>query len=199
MGHVITEVSPIAIQVSGNDPSSRPILSVLVKRTYTLTSNGPTELAHEQVPLVLEPHFHPKHIDLLLQDTDILPYKPLSDVVIKGHVYGYSGSTRFEAGVRVEKHAKRLLVIGDRRQLGPTGLIFSRNSETRRCQSLCKQMKADDPPVKRGLTMSQSQARMVVPFFILKTIQEEPGIMPTTNFFMAVCGAIPDCLSRIGS
>ncbi|MCK7512039.1 MAG: DUF2169 domain-containing protein [Desulfobacterales bacterium] len=57
---------------------------------------------------------HPDIKCLLVQDSDIYPFKPATDVVIKGHAYG-SGRTIFEAAVRVHGSEKRILVIGDRR------------------------------------------------------------------------------------
>jgi hypothetical protein len=100
-------------QVSGNAPDGRPILAVLVKRTYTLRDDGRCEPADEQVPLWDEPQEDPAAPGVLLHDFDLYAHKPATDVVVRGHAYG-RGRPRFEAAVRVAGRTKRLLVLGDR-------------------------------------------------------------------------------------
>jgi len=111
---VQTTPSPTVIQLSGRDPDGRFILAVLLKITYAIMPDGRLEPAGKQIPLVMELEDHPDIKCLLVQDSDIYPFKPATDVVIKGHAYG-GGRTIFEAAVRAHRNEKRILVIGDRR------------------------------------------------------------------------------------
>ncbi len=123
---VQTTPSPSVIQLSGRDPEGRFILAVLLKITYAIMPDGRLEPAGKQIPLVMELEDHPDIKCLLVQDSDIYPFKPATDVVIKGHAYG-GGRTIFEAAVRAHVTEKRILVIGDRRcTLNSRGaLVFS--------------------------------------------------------------------------
>ena len=113
-------------QDSAKDPAGQFILSVLVKRTYTVT-HGTCVPAAEQLPLCEEPEFDPDDPNLLLQDSDLIPYKLRTDVIVKGHAYGYTGRPKFRAAVRIGGAEKQILVQGDRRcTRSATGaLLFS--------------------------------------------------------------------------
>jgi hypothetical protein len=125
--YAITQCSPTAQQMSGLDPEGREILSVLAKRTYQLEMSGRCVLAEEQLPLVTEPVADPDVPDLLAQDMDIYPFKPATDVVLRGHVWPSSGCRSLEAAVQVGSAKKALLAIGDRKcYLSATGrIVFS--------------------------------------------------------------------------
>ncbi|HOS97504.1 MAG TPA: DUF2169 domain-containing protein [Deltaproteobacteria bacterium] len=111
---VQTTPSKTLMQFSGRDPEGRSILSVLLKITYAIMPDGRCEPSPGQVPLVTAPEPHSEIKGLLVRDIDIFPFKPATDIVIKGHAYG-KGRTIFEAGVRVHRNEKRILVIGNRR------------------------------------------------------------------------------------
>ena len=119
---------PTVRQDSGKDPDGRFILSVLAKRTYTLSEPGECLVADEQLPLCGEPRFDAEVPSLLVEDSDLFPYKPRSDVIVQGHAYGYSGRREFDAVVRVGAASKRIRVTGERRcSLTSAGrLAFSR-------------------------------------------------------------------------
>ena len=109
-----------ACQVSGLDPLGKPILSVLFKEKFAIV-DGRCTLGAEEAQLVEKPALHPDDEDLLAADTDLFPFKPLTDVVVKGHAYSY-GRPGFTATVRVGAHSKVIQVHGDRRaELGPGG------------------------------------------------------------------------------
>jgi len=118
---------PTVRQESGKDPDGKFILSVLVKRTYTLSRHGECIVADEQLPLCEEPEFNPDDPALLVRDSDLFPYKPRSDVIVMGHAYGYTGRRQFKAVVRVGDATKQILVQGERRcTLTATGrLVFA--------------------------------------------------------------------------
>src|SRR5262245_33856030 len=86
-------------QLSGKDPQGRFILSVLAKRTYTVRPDGRCVPHDDPEPLREEPECDPEAPALLLHDTDLFAYKPATDVVVKGHAYGYDGRRQFEAAV----------------------------------------------------------------------------------------------------
>jgi hypothetical protein len=112
---VIEQVGPTARQESGKDPSGGYILSVLAKRTYHVLPDGRCMAATEQRPIVEEPQDDPDVPGILAHDTDLYPFKPRTDVVVRGHAYGYTGRRSFHATVRIEDYAFHLLVSGDRR------------------------------------------------------------------------------------
>lgn len=114
-------------QVSGVDPEGRFILSVLVKRTYRIEPSGRCVRADEQLALVVDPELDPERPGLLLHDSDLYPWKPRTDVIVKGHAYAPANATSFEASIAIDAAVKRMLVLGDRRaSLSPTGeIVFS--------------------------------------------------------------------------
>jgi hypothetical protein len=107
------------MQLSGEDDEGNAILSVVVKRTYRLAvrSDGETAdclLADEQLPL------HTLVVDeadpeIVVQEADIYPCKPLSDVVVRGHAYPPGKAAQFRAAVSVGTITKSLEIVGDRR------------------------------------------------------------------------------------
>jgi len=109
---VIEHPDACSRQISGLYPSGEPLLAVLTKRTYIVDGERAVP-AEEQLPLVADPEPDPELPDLLAHDTDLFPYKPATDVVIQGHVYG-AQQLRFVASVRVGAYTKQILVIGDR-------------------------------------------------------------------------------------
>jgi len=105
---------PTAIQLSGRDESGRPILSVLAKRTYLFASNGACALNTIQPPLLAEPRYAGGGL-LLEEDSELWPFKPRTDVVVRGHAYNHRASAQFSAGVGVGRIMKLVTVLGDRR------------------------------------------------------------------------------------
>lgn len=105
----------VARQVSGKDPDQRQLLSVLFKRTYDIVPGGTCSPAAEQLPLAAETEFDDEAPAILLADTDLFAHKPRTDIVIKGHAYGYAGRRAFHAVIAVERYSFYLLVSGDRR------------------------------------------------------------------------------------
>jgi hypothetical protein len=114
MPTIINEPGATAFQLSGNGPGWQVMLVVLAKRTYTIAPDRPCVLAPEQLPIRITPVFDPKRGNLLITDVETYPWKQLTDVVVRGHVYPGS-STRVDAEVSVPPFVKRLSVNGDRR------------------------------------------------------------------------------------
>ena len=116
-----------ARQESGNDPAGQYILSVLAKRTYTIGDDGACVTADEQLPLCLDPVFDPDDPNLLVDDSDLMPFKLRTDIIVKGHAYGYNGRRQFHAGLQLGDAVKKILVQGDRRctREASGALVFS--------------------------------------------------------------------------
>jgi hypothetical protein len=121
-----TESSPSARQISGYGAKGECILSVLVKRTYRLDRSGVRSLAPEQLPLLEDAVFDPDSPGVLLDDLDLYPWKPLSDVVLKGHAYPERPSGQFMSILAVGSTSKRLAVFGPRKcEPSSRGIAFS--------------------------------------------------------------------------
>lgn len=116
-----------AIQISARDSAGAWILSVVAKRTYSFRS-GRCVPAEQQIPLVVEPLYDKATGTVLEVDTDLWPFKPLTDVVVNGHAYNHPGRPAFSIGVRVDRTSKLVQVFGDRRaSLGVNGqVLFSK-------------------------------------------------------------------------
>lgn len=110
----ISQPDPTARQVCGTDPAGTITLAVVAKRTYRLTPDGRCVPADEQLPLVDEPVIDADTRDRFDRDTDLYPYKPLTDVVVKGHATTFPARPRFDAAVELKGVKKVVAVIGDR-------------------------------------------------------------------------------------
>lgn len=116
--------------LSSQDDHGHDVLCVVAKRTYRLDvqpgSNKPAEcmIAYEQLPL----HtlmVDPADPEIVLQDADIYPLKPLTDIVVRGHAYAHGGAARLTASVTVGPTTKNLAITGDRQcTLSATGQIL---------------------------------------------------------------------------
>jgi hypothetical protein len=91
---------------------------VVVKATYDVALDGSTSLAKEQVPPVVAAAYtgEPGRSSLACE-TDLLPPKPATDVLVSGfaHAPGGRPSTEFNAGLELGGLRKVLTVRGDRR------------------------------------------------------------------------------------
>src|SRR5689334_2538085 len=66
--------------------SPDPLLTVVVKATFTLDRDGDAVLAEEQQPLTLD---RPSEIDPseLVEASDFAPWKALADILVVGHAH----------------------------------------------------------------------------------------------------------------
>jgi hypothetical protein len=117
-----------ALQLSARDAQGRWVLSVLAKCTYNFRPSGGCILSDTQVPLIAEPVYDEVTGSILETDTDLWPFKPMTDLVIKGHAYNTAVRPSFHIGARVDKTSKLIQVHGDRRaSLGLGGrILFSK-------------------------------------------------------------------------
>lgn len=91
---------------------------VVVKATYDVAPDGSTSLAKEQTPPVVAATYtgEPGRSSLA-HETDMLPPKPATDVLVRGfaHAPGGQPSTEFQAGLALGGLRKVLTIRGDRR------------------------------------------------------------------------------------
>lgn len=90
---------------------------VVVKGTFDVRPDGSTAPAAEQEPIHHSPQFvgDPTRSSLR-RDTDLLPPRPFTDILVLGHAYAPPGHscTQLDVSLRVGPMAKRLHIWGDR-------------------------------------------------------------------------------------
>ena len=70
--------------LSGQNASGKPFLSLIVKRTYTINNDGTCSLAEEQDPITEQLESNSENNEIVTHDTDLYPFKPFTDVIVKG-------------------------------------------------------------------------------------------------------------------
>lgn len=105
------------IVLPGQMPDGTPILSVLLKRTYTISPGKPVVRAAEDRKLIPGdiPWGDPLNT-CVRYESDFVPYKLTTDVVIDGKAYSPGGKPvpSFKVSVEVAARRKEILVMGDR-------------------------------------------------------------------------------------
>lgn len=105
--------------VAGQDQNRTPIFSVLVKRTFDLGAGGAVSRAAQVRPLIQVDEYYDDgdpQVNSLRFETDLMPYKAMTDFVVIGKAYAPGGRpvTGFDVLVEVATYRKRLRVTGDR-------------------------------------------------------------------------------------
>lgn len=119
--------------VPGSAPDGSPVLSVLGKQTYRFANGGIAELDEDE-PFA----FHEADslygtgnpaTDAVRHESDLIAWKPLTDLVVHGKAHSPSGKTAryFDAGVQVGQRSMSLRVFGNRRV--EVGVLSSRFTE----------------------------------------------------------------------
>ncbi|MGB1308565.1 MAG: DUF2169 domain-containing protein [Oceanihabitans sp.] len=103
--------------ISGKNYKGKPFLSLIVKRTYVINENGSCTLSDEQLPLITTLKTNKENNEIVTQDTDLYPYKPFTDIVVKGKARNPNTTTFFNASVETEKLKLNLKIIGNRKVL----------------------------------------------------------------------------------
>jgi hypothetical protein len=101
----------------GQSPAGEYILSVLVKRTFDIVSDGACTRAAEDEPLNAGEVFwdHPMNSSVRYE-SDFVPFKLGTDVVLNATAYAPGGAavTACSVGLQVDQRRKVLRVVGDR-------------------------------------------------------------------------------------
>ena len=111
------------------DRSGAEVWIVAVKATLLIGPDGSKKLAPEQEPVRLAPKFRgDPATSSLLYDTDLIPVKSATDILLHGHAYAPKGAAvrQVDVSMRVGTVRKALRVFGDRYwRVGMLGLKLS--------------------------------------------------------------------------
>ena len=115
----IKEHSETFIILLGQNEAKRPIFSVLVKRTYNIESGQPGVRSEHTNPFVKIDEYYDNgdpEWSTVKFETDLVPYKRATDVVVIGKAYAPSGKpvAQMDASVEISDVKKVIRVIGDR-------------------------------------------------------------------------------------
>ena len=113
-----TDEHPIQkIVLPGQTSESEYILAVLVKRSYDIVPGSCCRRAKADRKLVAGDIHYDDPINSTVQfETDLVPFKPATDVVLNGRVYAPPGRrvSELKASLIIDQRRKDLLVLGDR-------------------------------------------------------------------------------------
>jgi len=90
---------------------------VAVKATYRIGDQGELTLAEEQLPPLLAPEYYGEPGQSSLKyDADVVPSKPVTDVILNGsaHAPGGKPSVEFAVGLGINGQRKLLKALGER-------------------------------------------------------------------------------------
>lgn len=124
----ITSPCDTVEQVSGKLPNEGSVLAVLAKRTYIIDQRGRCIPADVQLPLQQQVVFGDEGQDLVAADTDLVHFKPLTDVVVLGQVHVQQPQAEIGIAVQIGGVSKLVKVLGARRAAFNAGgrVVFSR-------------------------------------------------------------------------
>ena len=107
-----------SVLLPGQSPEGEYILSVLLKRTYDIVPGRPCVRAEEDRPVIPGdvPWGNPMNSTVRFE-SDFVPYKPATDVVINGKAYAPKGkpTTACSVAIKIADRRKDVRVIGDRK------------------------------------------------------------------------------------
>jgi hypothetical protein len=102
----------------GKTAEGAPFLSVIIKGTFRLENGGPARPAAQQLPIFSadEPYDPKDPTSPLKFESDLVPFKPRTDVILVGHAYAPYGRPAKMVDVEIEVGPihKKLRVFGDR-------------------------------------------------------------------------------------
>jgi hypothetical protein len=105
------------VVLPGQTPEGQPILSVLVKRTYDIHFGKACERAEQDIKIHAADVFYGDPMNSSVQfESDFVPFKLSTDVVLNGKVYAPDGSPAMQvsAGLAVGNSKKLITITGDR-------------------------------------------------------------------------------------
>jgi hypothetical protein len=106
--------------IPGESDTGTPIFSALVKRTYTIVPGEAAVRIGQLAKFVETDQYFDEgdpQINSVRYETDLVPFKVATDIVVVGKAYAPSGTPAptVMVALRVGQHRKDLLIIGDRR------------------------------------------------------------------------------------
>ena len=118
--------SPVTEELVCAQPAEDHEIALVLKRTYRIGADGRCLLADAQIPIEAgSPNYDPDapapSVSPPCWDSDLLAFKPATDVIVQGHAYGYGQKTMVDAELRVGRISRVVRVIGERRCEGSDG------------------------------------------------------------------------------
>lgn len=112
--------SPTNLRLICGQPYKDYELALVMKLTFSITANGKCEPAEEQYPLLDDPGTYEVLEAPLVSppswDSDLMAFKPGTDVVVQGHAYSYGKSVQtVDAVLELLNFSRVVRVHGDRR------------------------------------------------------------------------------------
>jgi len=101
--------------LSGKNSKGKPFLSLIVKRTYVINENGNCSVSDEQDSLNITLISQSENNEVVTHDTDLYPFKSLTDVIIKGKARSNKKTSSFIASVEIGNLNLDLLIKGNRK------------------------------------------------------------------------------------
>jgi hypothetical protein len=120
MSAALARIPPVPqhhVVLPGQSPNGAPILAVLVKRSYRIVSEAPAVRLERAEPLVPgDRHFGDPMNSTVAFESDHVPFKPATDVVVHASAFAPGGARVHElvASIVVGSSRKNIVVIGDR-------------------------------------------------------------------------------------
>ena len=99
------------------DRDGAEVWLVAVKATFDIKSDGTTEIAKDQPPVLRAPEYHGEPVKSSIKyEADLVLRKKTTDIIVVGHAHAPSGKavTSLDVGFRVGTLQKILRVFGDR-------------------------------------------------------------------------------------
>jgi len=101
--------------ISGCNPKGKYILSGIAKRTYKINKDGSCSL-HDVQNTIIESHImNPDNKEEFLWDTDLYPFKTMTDIVVKGVARNVKAVKNFEASINIGNIGTSIQVFADRK------------------------------------------------------------------------------------
>ena len=122
----IANETPFSVAVMPRENlKGEPRLTVIVKGTFGIASGEAAPVAEQQLPVFdTDQHYDDDPQATVRLETDMVPFKPRTDVVAVGHAYAPRGlpATQVDARLRVGNLDRTIRVFGDRKWLFSTSL-----------------------------------------------------------------------------
>ncbi|MBC8872042.1 MAG: DUF2169 domain-containing protein, partial [Planctomycetes bacterium] len=122
----IANETPFSVAVMPRENlKGEPRLTVIVKGTFSIASGEAAPVAEQQLPIFeADQHYDDDPQATVRFETDMVPFKPRTDIVVVGQAYAPGGlpATQVDARVRIGRLDRTIRVFGDRKWLFPTSL-----------------------------------------------------------------------------
>ena len=123
MNEISQGTAPGSVALVCGIPETRYEYALLIKRTYDIDAKGRCSLADEQLPLEYSQVYgeapsdptHPFAPASLDWESDLIPFRDATDLVVQGSAFTYGGATETTVELHTPKWNRVIRVFGDRR------------------------------------------------------------------------------------